>query len=311
MQNEVIMVMGLPASGKSTYAQSWINKGYSHLNRDKEGGKTESLLPKLEKLLQDSKSVIIDNTHVGVDSRKSFIEMCAKHNVAIHAHYVSTPIERCLFNAATRMIKLQGKLLDVEEIKALNHPNIFTSNVLFSMKKKLQPPKTEEGFDSVQEIKIVFNQDCKYNQKALILDYDGTLRKTISGKLFPTDPKDIEILPGRKEKLQQYIEQGYRLLGVSNQSGVHKKDLSYETAKACFDKTNELLGLNIEYVFCPHASFPMTCYCRKPGSGFGAYFIEKYNLKISDSIFVGDMTSDKTFAERIGFQYFDQKDFFL
>ena len=77
-----------------------------------------------------------------------------------------------------------------------------------------------------------------------------------------------------------------------------------------FDYTNQQLGVDIEYVFCPHQSAPPMCYCRKPFAGFGVHFINKHKLNRKDTIFVGDMTTDKTFAARCGFQYVDQGEFF-
>ena len=47
-----------------------------------------------------------------------------------------------------------------------------------------------------------------------------------------------------------------------------------------------------------------------PGLPTGVEFILKHKLSRKDCIFVGDMTTDKTFAARCGFQYVDQVDFF-
>jgi len=77
-----------------------------------------------------------------------------------------------------------------------------------------------------------------------------------------------------------------------------------------FEHTNKLLGLDIEYKFCPHRAAPLSCYCRKPMQGMFIDFMLKHKLSRKDCIFVGDMTSDKTFATRSGIQYVDQADFF-
>src|SRR5208283_4636329 len=100
------------------------------------------------------------------------------------------------------------------------------------------------------------------------------------------------------------------LLGVSNQSGVHKGELTSETAHELFQFTNNQLGLDIEYRFCPHQSAPISCYCRKPQCGLGLEFILKHKLDRKQCLFVDDMTTDHTFANRCGFQYVDQADFF-
>ena len=53
----------------------------------------------------------------------------------------------------------------------------------------------------------------------------------------------------------------------ANQSGVASNQLSAEAARACFERTVELLGLPVEeIVFCPHPAFPVGCFAlpRRP-----------------------------------------------
>jgi histidinol phosphatase-like enzyme len=71
-----------------------------------------------------------------------------------------------------------------------------------------------------------------------------------------------------------------------------------------------LLGFDIDYLFCPHNSFPISCYCRKPMPGLGVALVEKYKLDPSQCIMVGDRTTDKTFASRSGFQFQHASKFF-
>jgi histidinol phosphatase-like enzyme len=99
-------------------------------------------------------------------------------------------------------------------------------------------------------------------------------------------------------------------LGVSNQSGVSKDEISYEDCDNLFKYTNQLLGVDIDYRFCPHRSAPISCYCRKPQVGSFVEFFLKYKLNPSDCIVVGDLTSDRTFATRCGCKYIDQAEFF-
>jgi len=149
------------------------------------------------------------------------------------------------------------------------------------------------------------------NTKALFLDVDGTIRKTISGEIYPTDPADIEILPGRREKLQHWREQGWSLFFVSNQSGVASGKLSATQARACFDRTVELLGVPItDIAYCPHPAFPAGCFCRKPMPGMGIALARKHGLALDQSLMVGDMDSDEQFAKAIGVRYEQAERFF-
>jgi HAD superfamily hydrolase (TIGR01662 family) len=309
--SEVAMVVGFPASGKSTLTKSFVNQGFVSLNRDTDGGKVAALLPKMESLLKSGKKVVLDNLFATVENRKPFIELAQKLGAAISCSIMGTSFEEASFNAVQRMMDLTGKFPSQEDIKKSKHPNIFPIVVLFKYKKDYEKPTAEEGFSEVEVIKFRRRENPTFTNKALILDYDGTLRECIGGnEKYPISEEQIEIKPKRAEVLQDYKDKGYILLGCSNQSGIAKGDLTQEKCQQLFDHTNKLLGHDIPVSFCPHQSAPPVCYCRKPQVGHGVEFINKYKLNRKDCIFVGDYTSDKTFATRCGFQYVDQAEFF-
>jgi len=309
--SQVKMVIGFPASGKSTVTKDLIKNGAVALNRDTEGGTIVGLLPKLEQLLKDGKDVVLDNTFPTIEVRKPFIELSKKYGADISCTLMSTSIEDAQFNVVQRTIGLVGEFPTPEVIKKAKHTNIFPPTVLFKYKKEFQKPTIEEGFSKVEVHKFVRQINPEFTNKALIVDYDGTLRECIGGnEKFPVAKEQIEIKPNRTKVLEEYKKKGYRLLGISNQSGVHKGELSHETAVELFEHTNKLLGVDIEYRFCPHQSAPISCYCRKPMPGIFVEFMLKYKLNPKECIFVGDMTTDETFAKRAGIQYVDQAEFF-
>lgn len=309
--SKVTMVVGFPASGKSTVTKELIKKGAVSLNRDTEGGTIASLLPKMESLIKDGKDIVLDNTFPTIEVRKPFLDLAKKLGADISCTLMSTSIEDAQFNVVQRAIGLIGKFPTPEAIKAAKHTNIFPPTVLFKYKKEYQKPTVEEGFSKVDVHKFVRLENPEFTNKALIVDYDGTLRECIGGnEKFPVSKDQIEIKAGRTKVLKAYKDKGYILLGISNQSGVAKGELSEQTAIELFEHTNKELGIDIEYRFCPHQSAPISCYCRKPMPGIGVEFIMKHKLNRKECIFVGDMTTDETFAKRAGFQYIDQAEFF-
>jgi histidinol-phosphate phosphatase family protein len=309
--SKVTMVVGYPASGKSTLTKELSSKGAKILNRDTEGGTIAGLLPKMEAMLANGDDIVLDNLFATVETRKPFIELCRQNGSDISCKIMGTSIEDAQFNVVQRAIGLIGKFPSPEEIKKAKHTNIFPPTVLFKYKKEFQKPDVSEGFSKVETIKFVRHDDPTFTNKALIVDYDGTLRECIGGnEKYPVSKEQVQIKEGRAKVLQAYKDKGYILLGISNQSGVAKGELTEEKAIELFDHTNALLGMDIEYRFCPHQSAPISCYCRKPMPGIGVEFILKYKLNRKESIFVGDMTTDKTFAARAGFQYVDHADFF-
>jgi len=304
----VYLLMGYPASGKSTIASYMGSQGYTIFNRDTAGGKVSDLLVRMKSLLSKSKKVLLDNTFPTAESRKPFIELAAKHNVPITCIWLTTTIEQAQFNACQRMIRKYGKLLKPEEIKAANDPNIYLPVVLFKYRKEFETPSTGEGFAEIQKREFHFVQTPEYHNSAIIFDYDGTLRITKSGANWPSDPKDVVILKNRRSIIQDIKNR--HLLGASNQSGIAKGTLKENDARVCFDQTNKHLGIDIDYEFCPHKVPPISCWCRKPMPGIAVHFIEKYKLDPSKCLVVGNMTSDKTFAHRSKMQFEWAKDFF-
>lgn len=308
---EVVMVLGAPASGKSSYSDELISKGYIHLNRDKEGGTVIDLLPKMKVLLSSGKNIVLDNLFAKEESRKPFIEAAQSANISIRCVWVKTSIEDSIINALHRMWNRYQKIFfHPNDLKGIKDPNMFPIAVFFKYKKEFEKPSTAEGFSKVETKEFTRIYDSSYTNKAAIFDYDGTLRIVKNGEFeFPVKTCEVELLPNRIEKLFELKKQGYILLGASNQSGVAKGDLSLEDAKSCFEQTNKLLKQDIDYVFCPH-SVPPVCYCRKPQSGLGVYLTNKYKLDPRKCLYVGDQTTDKTFATRLGFEYFDATKFF-
>lgn len=316
MKSEAVILMGPPAAGKSTQIKPLVKQGYKALNRDTLGGKLDSLVAHLRDLFaQGARNFVLDNTYPTAESRKVVIAACEDLGLPIRCQVLTTTKEQAQFNAARRMVQQTGKLLDVTGLKALKSPNMFPPVAQSVWFKKFEQPTTAEGFASVEEIPFVPVFGPKYKNRALFLDYDGTLRQTKSGRVYPNDPDDVELLPDRQTALHRYIREGYRLLGASNQSGVSKKPgdpkyVSEAAVKACFDRTNKLLGLDIEVQFCPHRAGPPMCWCRKPLAGIFIYFMEKYHLDPAACVMVGDLKSDATFAFRSGIKFVHERDFF-
>jgi len=309
---KVTMVVGYPGSGKSTVTKELVKDGAFSVNRDTIGGTIAGLIPYMESLLKEGKDIILDNTFPTIEVRKPFIESAKALGADISCKVMSTTIEEAQFNVVQRAIGLlNGKFPTPEAIKKAKHTNIFPPTVLFKYKKEFQKPTVEEGFSSVETVKFVRKDNPEFTNKALILDYDGTLRECVGGNgKFPVSKDQVQVKEGRLKVLQSYKDKGYILLGASNQSGIAKGEVSEQTVIELFEHTNQQLGIDIAYRFCPHQSAPISCYCRKPMPGMGVEAIIKHKLSRKDTIFVGDMTTDKTFAQRCGFQYVDQAEFF-
>lgn len=305
------MVCGPQGSGKSTYTKELIDQGFISLNRDTEGGNIASLLPKLEQHLKDGKNVVLDNTFPSIEVRKPFIDLCKQYNADISCKVMDIKIEDAQFNVAQRMIDILGHFPTHEEIKKSKHPNIFPVVVLFKYKKEYQKPTTDEGFSKVEFIKFKRKHNPEFINKALILDYDSTIRDCIGGNgKYPTDESHVQVRAHCTKIIEDYRAKGYKILGISNQSGVAKGELTYEKAVSLFEHTNKLLGTEIDFNFCHHQSAPPVCYCRKPQVGLFVMLMNKYKLNPAECLFVGDYKTDETLAKRCGMPFMYESEFF-
>lgn len=313
MSKEIVLVMGYPAGGKTTLVKEFTDQGYFRMNRDTTGGTLNKLAAKVRDEIDDGRNkIVLDNTYLTVESRQSIIAVGDDLGIPVRCVYLATSFEDAQLNACLRQCHMTGDILMPEQFEKgryKNHPNLFPPVALFSAKKRLEKPKREEGFFIIENRPFIRRWGDDYKNGAYLFDYDDTLRRSTGKEKWTEDPSEVEILPGRKEKLDELKAAGHLLLGVSNQSAI-SKGLPKATAIACFEQTNKLLGHDIEYRFCPHNVPPVNCYCRKPHPGLAAYFIFKHKLLPEKCTMVGDQTSDKTFAKRAGFKYVDASDFF-
>ena len=311
---EVVLVGGMPASGKTTVTRHYTARGYERLNRDTVGGKVDDLLPELGRLLAAGKSVVMDNLYPTRESRAGAVKAAKAKGVRVRFVLMDTSLEDSQFNACLRMVERCGRVLHPEDHKQVPHkhdPNLFPVAVLYKYRKEFQEPTTAEGFDAVEKVGFARQYPAEWTNKAILFDFDGTLRTHEGKEKYPIDPKEVRAIKGHAPRVREYEARGYLLLGASNQSGIAKGTLTAAAAEACFEETLRQLKLTFKEVkYCPHKVPPISCYCRKPGPGMGVELIAKYKLDPRQCLYVGDLGTDKSFAQRCGFQFVEHTEFF-
>ena len=314
----VTLVVGFPASGKTTLAKLASHSTNTtdkplRLNRDERGGTLKGLAEVMtKKLAEGASSIVLDNTYGTRASRNEVIERAWTEGANVACQWMTTSVEESQINACMRMVQRHGRLLGPDEIRSAQRksPNTFGPNVLFRHRRDFEPPNLHEGFVSIEPVEFIRQWPDSYRNRALIVEYDGVLRKSASSARSPTSLADLRVLPGRAELLARYRDDGWALLGISWQPGIAEEKLTRELVASCFDETHSRLAVEIDVLYCPHAAGPPRCWCRKPLPGLGVTHIVKHKLRPSECIFVGRNPTDKTFAERLNFGYRDATEFF-
>ena len=219
---EIVIVMGINAAGKTTIVSRFTNAGYHRLNRDTEGGKLPALADKAALLYAKGiQRFVLDNTYASVESRKSIIDFAKKIGAPIFCYWLTTSLEEAQMNVCLRMIRKYGFLPMPEDFKGMrNDPNAFPPIAQYQYRQRFEKPTTAEGFDEVIEKPFVRTWGPEYVNKAVIFDYDGTLREPAAPDGYPTDPSKVKIKPEMINVIKEFQAKGFILLGASNQSGV-------------------------------------------------------------------------------------------
>jgi D-glycero-D-manno-heptose 1,7-bisphosphate phosphatase len=134
----------------------------------------------------------------------------------------------------------------------------------------------------------------------VVLDRDGTV---VIDRGYLGDPAGLEFEPGAAEGLRLLSVCGYRLIVITNQSGVGRGLFTLEQLHAMNARLNimvESVGARLEGIyFCPHAP-NADCGCRKPALGLLRRASSELGFDSASAIVVGDRETDIEFGHRAG-----------
>lgn len=145
-----------------------------------------------------------------------------------------------------------------------------------------------------------------YGSHAVFLDRDGVL---IEDTGYPSDPDTISLLPGVGAGLRQLQAAGWRLVVVSNQSGIARGKFDLLRLDQIHDRLRALLraeGVELDALyFCPHhpagiAPFNVHCDHRKPAAGMLRSAAAELALDLEQCWMIGDKESDVEAAHAAG-----------
>jgi len=137
--------------------------------------------------------------------------------------------------------------------------------------------------------------------KAVFIDRDGTINEEVN---YLNDHAKMLLMEKSVEGLQLLQKNGYKIIIVTNQSGIAKGKITEVQLEQIHGKIRKALtlkhGIVFEEIFvCPHSSED-NCDCRKPKTKSIEESKKKYGLKLEECYVVGDKTSDVEMGKRAG-----------
>jgi D-glycero-D-manno-heptose 1,7-bisphosphate phosphatase len=136
--------------------------------------------------------------------------------------------------------------------------------------------------------------------KVIFLDRDGVINQEVK---YLYKRKDFKFIDGIFEACKVFQLLGYKLIVVTNQSGVargyyQEEDFHILTKWMLAQFDNRDIDI-LDVFFCPHGP-KSTCKCRKPQPGMFLEARDKYDINMENSWIIGDKEVDITAANAAG-----------
>lgn len=142
-----------------------------------------------------------------------------------------------------------------------------------------------------------------HQQKLVVLDRDGVINEDRADYV-----KSIEewvTVPGSAEAIAKLNREGWKVVVMTNQSGIGKGIYTHQTLKNIHDHMESLLAsydAHIEKIYyCPHHP-DEGCLCRKPLPGMLHQIAADFSINEKETYVVGDAIRDIEAALSAGFK---------
>lgn len=140
-------------------------------------------------------------------------------------------------------------------------------------------------------------------EKAVFLDRDGTINVDVD---YLHEPDQLKFIDGAVEALALLKAHGFKLIVISNQSGIGRGYFGVQDVERLHVYMNTILQRNNAaidaFYYCPHVEQD-GCACRKPRTGLIDRAVAEWNIDLSGSYMVGDHEKDVLTAVNAGCSY--------
>ncbi|HEY8745961.1 MAG TPA: ATP-binding protein [Chloroflexota bacterium] len=137
---ELVILIGLQASGKSTFARQQFATSHTYVSKDllRNIGRPDRRQAQLvTAALQAGRSVVVDNTNPTISARAALISLGRTFGANIAGYYFPASVREALHRNRARTGK--ARVPDV---------------AIFVTHKHLVPPRYAEGFDALYTVRI-------------------------------------------------------------------------------------------------------------------------------------------------------------
>jgi aryl-alcohol dehydrogenase-like predicted oxidoreductase len=270
---EVVLVMGLQGSGKSTRAADWVARGFERLNRDERGGTLRGLHAEMSaRLAAGSTRLVLDNTYTTRVQRHDAIAAAHARGAIVRGVWVDVSLEDAQRNVIERMLDKHGRLLEPSEMarpprglaarmgpahvvpearRGAKDPSALGPHVLYRTVRDIEPPSEDEGFASLE-----------------IVRFTRVLASTT----------------GSAARIHVGWEPNASAAWIAEMRSLAEKD-------------------GAEFVYCTHDAGPPRCWCRPPLPGLLLAYAKGRDVDLARSVVSGTTSVHRKMAEIVGARF--------
>lgn len=293
-RGDIVVMMGIPAAGKSTHARALVDDGHARLSRDIEGGTLAALEPKLAALLAAGHDrIVLDNTYPRRAERARVIACAARHGVAVRCLWIDTSLERARIHAVTRILTAHGRLLEPDELitEAKRDAIAIPPRAQHDYERVLEPPSDDEGFVRIERTTPPEPAPSTATPKLWIVDVDRVCVDPIGpswqAMLDAIDP--TALLAGWAWRPQW-----------SNPARARDE----QTAEAA--RLTARFGRTVQLWCCTHPAGAPVCWCRPPMPGLVLAAAHAAGVALAQTVMVVADRNGERFAAHSGVRSVDR-----
>ncbi|MFL6544350.1 MAG: HAD family hydrolase [Verrucomicrobia bacterium] len=133
---------------------------------------------------------------------------------------------------------------------------------------------------------------------AVFIDRDGTIMQDAD---YCSDPREVKIFPRVAEALRRLKSKGFKLIIITNQSGIGRGFFTVEQYRAVEAEVLRQLGdglIDATY-FCPDVPGQHSS-CRKPAPGMIVEATREHQIDLARSFLIGDKEIDAECGRNVG-----------
>lgn len=284
---EIVMLVGIQASGKSSLARTLAEQGYSRLNRDERGGTLAGIAKELQqRLAAGERRIVLDNTYVTRAQRGRVLELAAQFGVPVRAVYLNIALEIAQVRAVRRMLEGGEGLLQPEALRAAakHNPHAFPPMVLLRANRELEAPRLDEGYCAIDEQQtprpaerlVDLTQVTEFEAVAILADCLAhpslPLAESLAAWRIDLAAKPLLVfawcLPEVETQLQAQLA----------------------TLKA----------LSVDSALCAHGGGPPLCWCRPPLPGLLLAWAHHRGIALERCLVIGTGPAHRAMARAVG-----------